>query len=111
MSSWMGELDEEGRESWDDFVEHFRKEAVQMIAGSAACGSIVPSDEAGDVKFWAELGCMIMLDKPIIALVFPGTTVPRKMRLVADVVVEADVDTEEGRQLFADAIAEFMDER
>jgi hypothetical protein len=40
------------------------------------------------VKFAVELGFSIMLDKPIIAVVAPGTQVPGKLVAVADEIVE-----------------------
>jgi nucleoside 2-deoxyribosyltransferase len=39
------------------------------------------------VKFAVELGFAIMLNKPIIAVLQPGGTLPDKLRLVADEIV------------------------
>lgn len=96
MTDWIDELTPDEREGWDSFVEHFRREAVEKIAGSGAMISLVPSD-GFDVKFAAELGAAIMLDKPIIAVAMPGAVVPSKLREIADEVVVSDIDTEEGR--------------
>ena len=83
---------------------------VPKVADSAVCVSIVPQDKQYiDAKFCVELGVMIMLDKPIIALVQPGAEVPEKLRLVADQIVEADVRTQEGQAVVHAALSAFRD--
>lgn len=77
---------------WQDpsakvWIEHVLSEMVPKLADSALVASIVPDDEGGDVKFWVELGASIMMDKPIIAVVFDGRAVPAKLRAVADEIV------------------------
>lgn len=110
MSDWLDELSPDDRVRWDEFVDHFRREAVEMIAGSAAFISIVPSSmEQVDVKFATELGMAIMLDKPIMALAMPGAKVPQQLRALAVEVVEADIDTEEGKAEFAEALSRMPD--
>ena len=51
--------------------------------------TLVPDREttAGDVQYWTELGGAIMLDKPILAIVFGDARVPEKLARVADEVV------------------------
>lgn len=53
--------------------------------------SLVPTEQT-DIKFALELGVAIMLDKPIIAVVRPGTRVPAKLVAVADELLEMDLD-------------------
>lgn len=95
----------------DDFQKVVMEGLVPKMANSAVAVSIVPSNEENyvDAKFCVELGVMIMLDKPIIALVQPGAKVPDKLRQVADEILEADVTTDEGRELVAVRLKEFMD--
>lgn len=69
------------------YANRVRAELEPMIKDSAVCVSILPSGET-DVKFAVELGYMIMLDKPIIVVVQPGSKVPSKLALVADIIVE-----------------------
>jgi hypothetical protein len=76
---------------------------LPKLIDSAIMLSLVP-DTNGDVKFWVELGAAIMYDKPIVAVVTPGRVVPRKLREVADEVVEVDVTTGEGQQRLAELI-------
>lgn len=76
---------------WDDptakrWARHVLDEMVPKMKGSAAVCSIVPDGE-GDVKFWVELGAMIMLNKPIVIVAFDDRQIPEKLRLVADEVV------------------------
>lgn len=106
QGDWIDNLSPEERDSWQEFVDHFRKDALQKLDESAFVMSIVPKEHDVDVKFAVELGASIMLDKPIIAVVLPGARVPNKLRLVADRVVEADIDQEAGRQAVARAIRE-----
>ena len=101
---WLEDLTPEQRADWNDFVEHFRRDAMEKIAGSDAFISIVPKADEVDVKFVTELGFAIMLGKPLIVLVTPGASVSAKLRAIADEVVEMDIDVEEGRRAFAAAI-------
>lgn len=92
---------------WHEFVDHVRTDALEKIAGSAAMISLVPSGEV-DVKFAVELGFGIMLDKPLLVVVAPGRELPRKLRRVADEVVVADVDLEEGREAISAAVKRLL---
>jgi ABC-type nitrate/sulfonate/bicarbonate transport system substrate-binding protein len=106
MTDWTNELTPDEREGWEDFVDHFRRDALEKMTDSAAMISLVPKSGGFDVKFAVELGAGIMLDKPIIAVVMPDAEVPEKLRRVADAVIEADIDTEEGRDEVSKAIAQ-----
>lgn len=64
---------------------------VPKMRNTGAVISLVPATET-DVKFAVELGFAIMLGKPIIAVVRPGTQVPPKLVLVADEIVELGAD-------------------
>jgi hypothetical protein len=81
-------------EEWAGFAEHVIVELIPKIDQSAIAISLVPGGNKTDVKFAVELGFMIMLDKPIIAVVAPGAKVPRKLAKVADEIVEGDLDDE-----------------
>src|SRR4051812_43689645 len=81
MSDWM---DDPEAKAW---AQRILDEVVPMIDESAVTISLVPKGPT-DIKFATELGLSIMFDKPIIAVVQPGTKVPAKMVLVADEIVE-----------------------
>jgi hypothetical protein len=101
---WLGELEPDEREVWDEFVNHFRKEALGKIADSDMFFSICPEND-WDVKYAVELGAAIMMDKPIIVMAHPGVELPAKLVAVADEVVHADIDTSEGREALKETIA------
>jgi hypothetical protein len=108
MGDWVEEMPPEEREEWDQFVDHFRRDALAKMTDSAFVASLVPSGEF-DVKFALETGAAVLLGKPILAIVMPGAEVPGKLGLVADVVVEADLDTEGGRKKVAAAISQMVE--
>ena len=72
------------------WARHVREELVPKLRGSAASVSLIPRGDV-DVKFAVELGMSIMLDKPIIAIVTPGTPIPDRLARVADVILEGDL--------------------
>jgi hypothetical protein len=101
-------------EEWDTYVRAVidgPEALTQMIYTSAVGISLVPEDVAEvDVKFAIELGFMIMFDKPIIAIVLPGSHVPDKLRLVADQIIEADLNTERGSAKVTAALKKALNE-
>lgn len=110
MTDWVEELAPDEREQWDRFVDHFRREALMMITGSAAFISLVPTPDKLDVKFATELGAAIMLDKPIISIAMPGAVIPESLRRISAEVVEADIDTEQGREQLHQALDRLLGE-
>jgi hypothetical protein len=108
MSDWDEDLfDEDQQEAWDAFVRHTREDTVKKMTESVFVASIVPDAEEMDIKFAVELGLSIMLDKPLLIVVNPNTPVPERLRRAADKVIECDIDTEEGRTLFAAQVKDF----
>jgi len=79
------------------WAERVRAHVLPMINESALTMSLVPTGDT-DIKFAVELGLSIMLDKPIIAVVQPGTKVPKHLVRVADEIVEADLDNPHGME-------------
>lgn len=80
---------------WEDpstqaWVRHVIEEMAPKLEDSAFCLSLVPDDREGDVKFWVELGASIMLDKPIVCVVFNDDPVPRLLRRVAEEIVRCE---------------------
>jgi len=86
-------------------------DVVPKIQDSAVTVSLVPRGEA-DIKFAVELGLSIMLDKPIIAVIPPGTQVPEHLLRVADRIVDGDIMAEPERlaEAVAATIAELREE-
>ena len=88
---------------WKRWEAHVRDELVPMIRGSALSVSLVPEGPP-DIKWAVELGLSIMLEKPIVLIVRPGTKVPRKLRQLADGVIEADLNDPRASAQVADRI-------
>lgn len=42
------------------------------------------------MKFWVELGAMIMLQKPIVVVAVEGRPIPPKLRAIADEIVTSN---------------------
>jgi len=82
-------------QDWEAFAEDVKTNLIPKMEGSSVIMSMVP-DGNTDVKFAVELGFSIMLDKPIIAVIAPGSTPPAKLVKVADALVEADYDDPAG---------------
>lgn len=92
------------------FAKHVRTELADMIGKSKVVVSIVPEGTI-DAKFAVELGASVMLDKPIIALVQPGTKIPEKLARVVDRFVEVrDPASEESREHLMEALQEVLAE-
>lgn len=100
----MSWLTPDERRRWDEIVDHFRRDTLEKIAGSAIVMSIAPAEGEFDVQYACELGASIILDKPILVVALPGRPVPAKLRQIADQVVVCDIDTQAGQQQLRDAV-------
>lgn len=67
-------------------------------------------DNPYDIRFAVELGLMILMDKPIITVQAPGATLSKKLELVSDKIVHADITTEEGQRLLTEAVEDMTKE-
>jgi nucleoside 2-deoxyribosyltransferase len=93
---------------WREYAAHVREVLIPMIEDSAVTMSLVSPNLKTDVKFAVELGFMIMLDKPIIAVIPPGTEVPLKLAKVADEIVEGEITDPDFQFRMAAAIDRVM---
>lgn len=100
---WEETLTPDEKDAWDTFVRSVRADAVKKIESSAFVLQLVPKGEP-DIKFCVELGLAIMYDKPIVQVIDPDASPPGKLLQVADVIVKADIDTEDGREQVAWAL-------
>jgi len=98
-----------GFEAWEEYVQ---LEIIPMLQASAASISLVPRGST-DVKFAVELGLSIMLDKPIIVLVRPGSSIPAALARAADELVEVDIkkDPDAAQRSISAAYARVMRSR
>ena len=96
-------------EQTERWKQHIKDELVPMLEDSKVVLSIVPPDDKLDAKFAVELGLSIMMDKPLLIVVTPGSKVPNKLVLVADSIIEADITTDKGHEALARAIKKHME--
>lgn len=95
---------------WLRYVERVRKELVPKIEGSNIFVSITPMNKGQvDIKFALELGLAIMYNKPIIAVVQPGTEIPEKLTKVVDRFVELDLNDPNGRDRLVAVLKEMTE--
>lgn len=94
---------------WLEYAQHAREELAPMMKDSAITLSIFSGEI--DPKMAIEMGYMILLDKPIIAVVTPGVKVPGKLAIVADEIVELSLGDESFPQRLQDAMARVMAKR
>lgn len=92
------------------WVEHVAKDLVPKVKSSSVTVSIVPHTDKVDIKYAVELGVNIILDKPILVVAEPGRQIPKKLQLVADAIVYADLHTEEGKAHFGRELERFIEE-
>lgn len=104
-------------DDWSDhpdakaWARRVRTDLVPKIQSSAATISIVPTGDT-DIKFAVELGLSIMLGKPLILVVMPGTQVPDKLVLIADEIAEiADMRSAADSARLGDAIKRVIGRR
>lgn len=99
---------------WKQFARDVNARLLPIIQDSSMTVSLVPEDGSADIKFAVELGLSIMFDKPIVAVVAPGTKVPDHLVRVADRIIEADFRNKAGSadamQRVAKEIAEMAKE-
>lgn len=82
---------------------------AKAIHHSKVVVSVVPEGEV-DMKFAVELGASIMLDKPIVAMIRPGTKIPKKLALVVDEWVEFDAsNVADSQQRLQEALKRLID--
>lgn len=97
---------------FDAYAEHVRSEVVPMMKDSKIFISITPANpQELDVKFAMELGLAVMLDKPIIAILKPGTKIPEKLARVVEQFVEMDsVDDQGFKYRLQSTLTSFMND-
>jgi hypothetical protein len=92
-------------DDFDEFAASVRAELIPKLKDSSVFLSIIPENDI-DVKFAVELGVAIMLDKPIIACIRPGTKIPEKLARVVDRFVEIDPNSSDWHDRLKDVLTE-----
>jgi hypothetical protein len=73
-----------------EFARWVNEQVTEPMRDSLAVTTLWSGDP--DWKICLETGAAILLDKPIILVVLPGTKVPAKLALVADDIIESGAD-------------------
>ena len=76
--------------AWKRYADQAREKLEPMVRDSHVAVSLYGGEI--DPKLAIEMGYMILLDKPIIAVVAPGSKAPDKLVQVADEIVELALD-------------------
>ena len=102
------------RDPWQDpdtkaWMARTVRDLTPKIRGSAMVMSLVPDDNNPDIKFCVELGMAIMMDKPLVCVVQPGTKVPEHLIRVADEIIECNMKNEADRDKLAAAITRWTE--
>lgn len=84
---------EMSNESHDNYWRDFNKDVQENLVPKLESTSVVLSLQTGNfnAKQSVELGVSILMDKPIILIVEPGTKVSSKLTKIADAIVEGPV--------------------
>jgi nucleoside 2-deoxyribosyltransferase len=88
---------------WLEYAQHARETLEPMVKDSAVAMSLYTGKI--DPKMALETGYMIMLDKPIIAVVSHGMKVPNKLAMVSDEIVEGEITDPDFQERLAAAIS------
>lgn len=107
MPDWTDAMSKDERDAWEDWLRYQQGTVLPAMRDSKVILSIAPLGKP-DAKFCVETGMALMLDKPIILLVDRGAHVPPKLRLVADEIIEADINDEADRARIAPLVAAAM---
>jgi hypothetical protein len=75
---------------WLEMARHAREKLEPMVADSSVAVAVYSGSV--DPQMALQTGYMILLDKPIVALVTPGVKAPRKLMGVADEIIEGSPD-------------------
>jgi hypothetical protein len=98
--------------AWDDdprakaYLRRAQRDLLPMMRDSEVIMSLYHGEP--DAKLAIETGFAVLLDKPIVGLVTPGTHAARKFIAVCDELIEADMTTAAGRQSAQTRLAEAM---
>lgn len=110
MSSFN--LDEEGAAEFEEWAKHHRETTIKAMAESAMVFSLYPSGgrDGVDIEYALQVGAMVLFEKPILLFIMPGQSIPEKLRMVADEVIEIHPDEIDlGSERVRGLIHAFMD--
>lgn len=93
------------------WLKHANKSLRPMIKSSTYTIALMTGSDP-DAKQAVEVGFMILMDKPLVLAVTPGSVIPRKLARCADAIVEVDLlDPEFSQRVIREAIESLEAER
>lgn len=75
------------------FAEWFHEQIEDKMRESSIITALVPPKGELDWSICLQIGAAVLLDKPIMALVTPGTEVSKHLMAVADEIIEGPYDS------------------
>lgn len=92
------------------YSDEFRREVLPHLAASVMLVQILDPDGL-DIQAATEIGCGLLLGKPLLVVAMPGATVPPGLARAADeVVLDYDPKDAEAEQRFMAAIGRLQAE-
>jgi hypothetical protein len=95
---------------WDEFKKEIIEHLLPKMDESAMFLPFMPpKDKFPPVEFAVQIGYMILLEKPLIVVVGRDAKLPSRLALVADEIVEGEVDDPDFEGRFHAAIKRVTD--
>lgn len=94
----MGKDNPFAAREFQKFAADFRKRTLPKIKQSAHMMVIGPVAGTFEIEMATQIGAAILLDKPLVVVAPKGRAVGEKLKRIADHVIEADMETEAGRE-------------
>jgi hypothetical protein len=85
------DLDDNGKE----WLEKVAKDSYSKIESTTVFVSILSPESASDPACLLQIGCAVMMDKPILLLVLDGTEIPKHLEKIATIEKLKDLSNEE----------------
>lgn len=73
------------------YAQDFKERVLPEMKSSAMVVPLLSSRGDVDVRQATEMGYALLLDKPMIVAIEPGTPVPGKLAQIADAIIEVDL--------------------
>jgi hypothetical protein len=97
---------------FDRWAKYVRETLLPLISLSEVTCCVIPRDPSKlDIQVATELGASVLVDKPIIALIQPGTKAPEKLAAIVDRFIEFDPSNpNQSSEAISQAVKELIDD-
>jgi hypothetical protein len=93
---------------WKEFEDHARKDMLPKMESSAMVMAMITSAEP-DLKLAVEIGACLLLGKPLVLLIMPGSKPPDALVRAAELIIEGDLDDPVSRDKVTAMVKEAME--